>query len=95
MKAKTKAKLTVVMMATVALVPCLASGQALLAERTISLNAAMEMATASLERCRADGYKVTITVLNRHARTAGTRTRSRTACARRTPPSPPARRRAR
>ncbi|MEP6656447.1 MAG: heme-binding protein, partial [Betaproteobacteria bacterium] len=27
-------------------------------------------ATASLERCRADGYKVTITVLNRHARTA-------------------------
>ncbi|MDQ6830105.1 MAG: heme-binding protein, partial [Gemmatimonadota bacterium] len=36
----------------------------------ISLNAAIEMATASLERCRADGYKVTITVLNRHARPA-------------------------
>ena len=30
----------------------------------------MEMARASLERCRADGYKVTITVLNRHARPA-------------------------
>ena len=30
----------------------------------------MTMATTSLERCRADGYKVTITVLNRHARTS-------------------------
>jgi uncharacterized protein GlcG (DUF336 family) len=30
----------------------------------------MELATASLDRCRTDGYKVTITVLNRHARTA-------------------------
>jgi len=65
-----KAKITLAMTATVALVPCLASGQAVLNERTISLNAAMEMATASLERCRADGFKVTITVLNRHARTA-------------------------
>jgi uncharacterized protein GlcG (DUF336 family) len=42
----------------------------LVAERSISLNAAMELATASLERCRADGYKVTVTVINRHARTA-------------------------
>ena len=42
----------------------------LISERSISLNTAMELATASLERCRADGYKVTITVLNRHARTA-------------------------
>ncbi|HXI56658.1 MAG TPA: heme-binding protein, partial [Polyangia bacterium] len=38
--------------------------------RTVSLNAAIEMATASVEHCRADGFKVTITVLNRHARTA-------------------------
>ena len=67
---KTKTKINLVMIATVVLVPCLASGQALLSERTISLNAAVEMATASLARCRADGYKVTITVLNRHARTA-------------------------
>jgi uncharacterized protein GlcG (DUF336 family) len=44
--------------------------QALVSERTISLNAAMELASAALERCRADGFKVTITVLNRHARTA-------------------------
>jgi uncharacterized protein GlcG (DUF336 family) len=47
-----------------------AGAQALVTERGISLNAAMEMATATLERCRADGYKVTVTVLNRHARTA-------------------------
>ncbi len=42
----------------------------LISERSISASAALELATASLERCRADGYKVTITVLNRHARTA-------------------------
>ena len=42
----------------------------LVSERSISASAALELATASLERCRADGYKVTITVLNRHARTA-------------------------
>lgn len=55
----------------------LASGSAmaqatpgLISERSISTSAAMELANTSLERCRADGYKVTITVLNRHARTA-------------------------
>ena len=42
----------------------------LVTERSISLNAAMELATVALERCRADGFKVTITVLNRHARSA-------------------------
>ena len=42
----------------------------LVTERSITLGAAMELATAGLERCRADGYKVTVTVLNRHARTA-------------------------
>lgn len=42
----------------------------LVSERSISLGAAMELASATLERCRADGYKVTVTVLNRHARTA-------------------------
>lgn len=42
----------------------------LISERSISLNSAIELATTSLERCRADGYKVTVTVLNRHARTA-------------------------
>src|ERR1700747_1609335 len=67
---KATVKVSLIMVATVALVPCLASGQSLLSERTVSLDAAIEMATASLERCRADGYKVTITVLNRHARAA-------------------------
>jgi uncharacterized protein GlcG (DUF336 family) len=65
-----KVKMALVVLATVVLFPCLASGQSLLSERSVSLNAAIEMATASLDRCRADGYKVTITVLNRHARTA-------------------------
>ncbi len=46
------------------------SAPGLVTDKGISLNAAMELATASLERCRADGYKVTITVLNRHARAA-------------------------
>src|SRR5258708_30216450 len=50
--------------------PRTARAHTVLPERSISLNAAIEAATASLERCRADGYKVTITVLNRHARTA-------------------------
>lgn len=56
---------------------CLASGTVmaqgapgLVSERSISLTSAMTLATAALERCRADGYKVSITVLNRHARTA-------------------------
>ena len=54
----------------IALAAPLAGAQALVTERGLSLNAATELATASLERCRADGYKVTITVLNRHARTS-------------------------
>jgi uncharacterized protein GlcG (DUF336 family) len=56
--------------AAIALAPCIAGAQTVVTERSISLNAALEMATASLARCRADGYKVTVTVLNRHARTA-------------------------
>jgi len=55
-------------MAASAAAPLAASAEGLLIERSISLDTAMRMATASLERCRADGYKVTITVLNRHAR---------------------------
>lgn len=45
-------------------------GPGVVSERSISASAALELATTALERCRADGYKVTITVLNRHARTA-------------------------
>ena len=46
------------------------SGPGLVSERSLSTNAALELATAALDRCRADGYKVSITVLNRHASTA-------------------------
>jgi uncharacterized protein GlcG (DUF336 family) len=61
---------SMVVAAMIVSVPCIAGAQTLVTERSISLNAALELATASLERCRADGYKVTVTVLNRHARTA-------------------------
>jgi uncharacterized protein GlcG (DUF336 family) len=56
--------------AVIALAPCIAGAQAVVTERGISLNAALDVAKTSLDRCRADGYKVTVTVLNRHARTA-------------------------
>ena len=42
----------------------------LITQRGLSVNAAIELAQAALERCRADGYKVTITVLNHHATTS-------------------------
>jgi uncharacterized protein GlcG (DUF336 family) len=58
------------LLAAIALAPGMAGGQALVTERSISLNTALELARAGLERCRTDGYKVTVTVLNRHARTA-------------------------
>ena len=46
------------------------SAQGLVTQRGLSVNAAIELAQAALERCRADGYKVTITVLNHHATTS-------------------------
>lgn len=42
----------------------------LVTERSISADAALELATAALEQCRSNGYKVSITVINRHGRTA-------------------------
>ena len=50
-------------------VPCFANAQAVVSERTLSYGAALEMATTALEACRKEGYKVTITVLNRAGRT--------------------------
>lgn len=44
------------------------SAQAVVSERSISMNAALELAQTALEACRTAGYKVTITVLNRHTR---------------------------
>ena len=55
--------------ATLAAASAGAGAQALAAERTLTMNAALELASAALERCRADGFKVTINVINRHART--------------------------
>ena len=59
----------IVAAAVLALVPCAANAQAVVSERTLSMGAALEMATAALEACRKEGYKVTITVLNRAGRT--------------------------
>ncbi len=65
-----------ILAATLAIVPYAAHAQTvaptptLVSERTLSLNAAHEAATAALEQCRKDGYKVTVTVLNRAGRTA-------------------------
>ena len=47
-----------------------AQSAGLVTQRGLSVNAAIELAQAALERCRADGYKVTITVLNHHATTS-------------------------
>ena len=47
-----------------------ASAQSLITQRGLPVNAAIELAQAALERCRADGYKVTITVLNHLATTS-------------------------
>ena len=58
-----------VLAATLASVPCAANAQAVLTERTLSFAAAHEAAMAALERCQKDGYKVSVTVLNRAART--------------------------
>jgi uncharacterized protein GlcG (DUF336 family) len=46
------------------------SASGLVTERSISVDAALELASTALEQCRANGYKVSITVLNRHGRTA-------------------------
>ena len=58
-----------VLAATLTIVPGTASAQAVVSERTLSYGAALEMAAAALEACRKEGYKVTITVLNRAGRT--------------------------
>jgi hypothetical protein len=46
------------------LVPCAQSAQTLVSERTLSADAAMQVATAALAACRTHGSRVTITVLD-------------------------------
>lgn len=55
--------------AILAAVPCAASAQVLLTERNLSFAAAQQAATAAMEQCRKNGYRVTVTVLDRTART--------------------------
>ena len=64
-----KSRKWLILAATLAIVPSAANAQAVVSERTLSYGAALEMATAALEACRKEGYKVTITVLNRAGRT--------------------------
>ena len=52
-----------------ALLPGVAHAQVLLTERNISFSAAHDAATAALEQCRKNGFHVTVTVLDRTART--------------------------
>jgi uncharacterized protein GlcG (DUF336 family) len=54
----------------IAQTPPAPAASGLISERSISMNTALELASASLERCRADGFKVTVTVINRHTRAA-------------------------
>jgi uncharacterized protein GlcG (DUF336 family) len=56
------------MAAALYMVPCLANAQAVVTERSISVDAALDMAKASLDACRKHGSAVTITVLDRAAR---------------------------
>lgn len=58
-----------VLAAALASAPCVAQAQAVVTERTLSFGAAHEAALAALEQCRKDGYRVTVTVLNRAGRT--------------------------
>jgi uncharacterized protein GlcG (DUF336 family) len=53
---------------TLAAAPGAASAQAVLTERTLSIAAAMEAATAALEQCRKDGHRVVVTVIDHAAR---------------------------
>ena len=49
-------------------VPCAESAQTLVNERTLSVDAALEIATGALANCRPHGVPVTITVLDHAAR---------------------------
>src|SRR5262245_55525172 len=65
-----------VLVATMAIVPPAAQAQtaatppALVTERTLSFSAAHEAAMGAIEQCRKDGFKVTVTVVNRAGRPA-------------------------
>jgi uncharacterized protein GlcG (DUF336 family) len=62
------ATLIVVMAGLLAAFPCSAA-QTLVAERTLSLDAAQQAARVALEYCRKEGHRVTVTVLDHAGRT--------------------------
>jgi len=55
--------------AAILAVPFAAGAQGLVTQRSISTDAAQEAATAALAQCRKGGHQVTVTVLDRFART--------------------------
>jgi len=56
--------------ACVMALPLVAGAQPLVVQRTISLDAAHELATEALQQCRKSGFRVTVTVLDASGRTA-------------------------
>ena len=58
-----------VVIATLATLPSSGTAQVLLTERNLSFAAAHDAASAALEQCRENGDRVTVTVLDRTART--------------------------
>jgi uncharacterized protein GlcG (DUF336 family) len=58
-----------VALASLCLIATAAWPQAVLTVRTLSLGAAQQIANGALERCRKDGYQVSVTVLDRLGRT--------------------------
>ena len=61
--------ISIALAAGLAFIPCAQSAQTLVNERTLSLDAALEIATAALATCRPHGTPVTITVLDHAGRT--------------------------
>jgi len=56
-------------LAAILAIPCAAGAQGLVSQRSISVDAAQEAATAALAQCRKGGHQVSVTVLDRFART--------------------------
>src|SRR5258705_1767636 len=57
------------LLAAILAVPCAALAQGLVTQRSISTDVAQEAATAALAQCRKGGHQVSVTVLDRFART--------------------------
>lgn len=67
---KTKTALGRICLACFIALPTLVAAQAIVTQRTISQDAAQELATEALLQCRKAGFRVTVTVLNGSGRTA-------------------------